>query len=161
MGRMRFSVKGLAGSTRRMAKRVQKMKQARAPMKRSITDFIAVTQKNFDSSGGAHQPPQRWRKLKDSTLKQKAKRRQSSMPLIATGHLKQDWIVRSNNPKRGEIISTARTRSGRGGIVWYGIFHHKGGKHLPKRRFLITEKHAAQRVLKHYGKHVVTSLRVT
>lgn len=126
---------GLDKAADKYAIRARNIRNNRGLVMRILTKWHQITVRNFNSSGGAHVPPDRWPFLSFSTLIQKRRQGYSAKPLIRTGQLKRGWIMRAGSrPGSGVLQSTTS----------YGKFHHTGarGGRLPKRRFVPKEDHA-------------------
>lgn len=155
---MILSVKGINTARSKMLRRARNIRNTRGVNGRIITDWFKAVQVNFQTSGGGHKPPKRWKPLKPATLAQKKKQGYSSKPLIRTGTLRQQWLTQADS-RGGKLTSTARAKGGTN----YGMVHEKGSKkrNIPKRKILPTLKHASVIATKHMGKHVKFAIKVT
>ena len=145
----RMVILGLEIAEQNMRIRARKVGNLRGAIMRVLTEWDQVTKRNFDLSGGAHKPPQRWPGLAQSTLKQKAELGFSSKPLLRHGNLKRGWVLRVGNTRNSGIYRSTMP---------YAKYHHKGTSTIPKRRFIPKQAHASKIARRHIVGHVKVSI---
>ncbi len=153
----RIRIFGAKRASSRMKKRSKGIKSdKRIGIKKTMIVMFQRIAKNFDFPvGHGHKPPIPWKPLAPSTRKEKAKKGLSPLPLTRSGLLKQSWIIKATN-NSGTLTSTAASKKG----VFYGKFHDRGTKHIPKRRILLTEKYAGQIAVQQLGKFIKTKIEI-
>ena len=153
----RMTIIGQGRAEQNMQQRASNQRRSsRSVIRKIMTLYFQVVAKNFNTSGGGHKPPKRWRPLAKSTAKQKAKLGFSSRPLIRSGRLRQEWALKATR-NRGTLTSTAASKKG----VLYATFHEKGTKRIPKRKILPTIKHASQIARRTLGAQVKFNIETT
>lgn len=118
-----------------------KMLDLAEPLKKAGVYMLRSVDENFKKAGR----PSPWRPLSRSTLIYKLRHGYSHLPLTKSGHLRRSITSRVN--KNRLLIGTSTP---------YAAVHQFGGRHMPKRQFLLFQdidiKRIGELIIQHMTK---------